>query len=463
MSTISLPYNFEPRDYQIEHALEPFDRGKSRLVEVWHRRAGKDKTALNIMAREMFRRRGVYYYVLPTYSQGRKIVWEGIDAQGFKFLDHIPPELRKRMNNQDMIIETVNGSVFRVVGSDNIDSVVGTNPVGMVFSEYSLHDPRAWDLFRPVLRENGGWAIFPYTPRGRNHGYRLYKAAEEWAKDPTSEWYGSRLSILDTGILNEQDIELERMSGMDDDLIQQEFYCSFAVGARGAYYAKEMEIARTAGRVGRVPFDHNIPVFTFWDLGHRDSTSIWFVQFSGAAILVPLYYENHTRGLDHYVDFLANVQEKFKIKYAEHWLPHDGNQKNIIVQKSAREQLTELLKENRVSGIVQTTKRLPLEDGIQAVRRLLPRCYFDEEGAKRGIECLENYTKEWDEKRKTFREQPRHDWASHGADAFRTMAISGIEELVWGAEMGDHIADPDELWGTDTSAMTESDFDPLEV
>ena len=460
---ISLPYNFTPRDYQIKHALEPFDQGKKRLVQVWHRRAGKDKTSLNIMAREMFRRRGVYYYVLPTYSQGRKIVWEGIDAQGFKFLDHIPPQLRKRTNNQDMIIETVNGSVFRVVGSDNIDSVVGTNPVGMIFSEYSLHDPRAWDLFRPVLRENGGWATFPYTPRGRNHGYRLYKAAEKWAQEEGSEWYGSLLAITDTGVMSEHDIELERMSGMDDDLIQQEFYCSFAVGARGAYYAKELELARSTGRVGRVPFDHQIPVFTFWDLGRRDSTAIWFAQFSGAAILLPLYFESHTHGLDFYVNFLAEVQEKYKIKYAEHWLPHDGGHKNFLVEKTAKEMMAAMLQENRITGTVMVAKKLGREDGIQAVRRLLPRCYFDAERAARGVDCLENYTKIWDEKLKVFRNEPRHDWASHGADAFRTMATSGIEELYWGAEMGDHIADVDEEWEPNHSQYTESDFDPLEV
>jgi hypothetical protein len=328
-----------------------------------------------------------------------------------------------------MFIEMINGSIFRVVGSDNVDSVVGTNPCGIVYSEYSLHDPRAWDLFRPVLRENKGWAVFTYTPRGRNHGWRLYELAKKLMAEGNEEWYAALLGYKDTGCLTDADIEMERMSGMDDDLIDQEYNCSFAVGARGAYYAKQMEKLRQRGRITKVEFDPALPAFTFWDLGRSDSTAIWYTQFSGNTILVPSYYENHTQGLDHYARKLLEVKEEFGIHFAEHWLPHDGAHKSLGKEFSIEEQLQDLLDENRVKGTVMVAPRLSVEEGVTRVRRLLPRCTFDDVRAHRGVDALENYTKKYDEKTKTFMNTPLHNWASHPSDAFRTMAISGVEEL----------------------------------
>lgn len=459
MKKIQIPFNFIPRWYQEKHVFVPFDKGFKRIVEVWHRRAGKDKTALNVMAREMMKRVGIYYYILPTYSQGRKIIWEGIDASGMKFLDHIPKKLRKHTNKQEMFIEMKNGSIFRVVGSDNVDSVVGTNPVGIVYSEYSLHDPRAWDLFRPVLRENGGWAIFTYTPRGRNHGWRLYTMAKKLMEDGYGEWYATLLGYKDTGCLTDADIEMERMSGMDDDLIDQEYNCSFAVGARGAYYAKQIEKLRQRGRITKVEFDPALPVFTFWDLGRSDSTTIWFAQFAGNVILVPYYYENHTQGLDYYARVLLDVKEEFGIHYAEHWIPHDGAHKSLGKENSIAEQLQDQVDENRVKGVVLVAPRLSIEEGVNRVRRLLPRCLFADMAAARGLDCLENYTKKFDEKSKSFLDTPMHNWASHGADGFRTMAVSGVEELEYtGLPAGIGDSDEDEEY---EQTIADGSFNPF--
>lgn len=454
---LSLPYRYTPRGYQIEHAWEPFDRGAKRIIEVWHRRAGKDKTAFNIMVREMFTRVGVYYYILPTYSQGRKIIWEGIDAEGVRFLDHIPPQLIDRANNQDMVLETKNlqnpssrGSLFRVVGSDNIDSVVGTNPRGIVFSEYSLHDPRGWDYFRPVLRENGGWAIFPYTMRGKNHGYHLLQAALKLMERGNPEWYASLLTIDDTKVLSEEDIEMERASGMSEDMIQQEFYCSAAAGARGAYYAEAIETARISGRISTVDPRPDLPTFTFWDLG-GDGTGAWWVQFAPGEILVLRYEEDHSLDVSEYVMRVKDIGTLMGLKYAEHWLPWDCEQTRLGQQKALSRQFQETFDELEVGGTVQVAPRLAVRDGIQAVRALLPRCRFDEALCERGLAALENYTKRWDDRLKRFHDQPVHDWASHGADAFRTMAVTGLEDLENWTEGSDGWSPGEDQTQTDNS------------
>lgn len=180
---ITLPYKFQPRPYQLP-ILRAFDAGKKRIIQIWHRRGGKDKLDVNIVARAMQEHVGTYYYFFPTYSQGKKALWEGIskeikDAEdniispAMRILEHFPEALVSKKNDTEMKIVYKNGSIFQVVGTDNIDSVVGTNPIGCVFSEYSLQNPKAWDFIRPILKENGGWAIFNYTPRGKNHGYDL--------------------------------------------------------------------------------------------------------------------------------------------------------------------------------------------------------------------------------------------------------------------------------------------------
>lgn len=201
-------------------------KAKKRGVLVWHRRAGKDKTVFaGFVAPQMFRRVGTYYYIFPTYNQGRKILWDGRDREGFRFLDHIPPEVRDgEVNNTEMKLRVTNGSMLQVIGSDNIDSIVGTNPVGCVFSEYALQDPKGWDYLSPILLENGGWAIFDYTPRGKNHGYRMFRMAEG-----NPDWYCQLLTVEDTyklgGTMSPEMVDSERKSGKNENFIRQEYYC----------------------------------------------------------------------------------------------------------------------------------------------------------------------------------------------------------------------------------------------
>ena len=222
---ITLPSNFEPRSYQLPF-LKAWDNGAKRMVLVWHRRSGKDKTCIANLPKKMFDRVGAYYYFAPTYSQGKKIIWDGMDGDGFRMIDHIPKELRKgKPNETEMKVELVNGSFFQVIGTDKIDSVVGTNPVGCIFTEYSLQDPRAWDLVRPILAENGGWAVFIFTPRGMNHGWKILQQAKD-----NEEWFFQELSVDDTNAISEE-VLLGEKKEMPNDLFQQEYYCKFIEGA----------------------------------------------------------------------------------------------------------------------------------------------------------------------------------------------------------------------------------------
>ena len=219
-----IPHNYTARGYQIPF-LQAMDKGKKRACLVWHRRSGKSKTLLNFTIKKAMQRVGVYYHAFPEYNQGRKILWDGIDKDGNRLLDHhIPPALRQSTNKTEMKIELVSGSIWQIIGADNYDSLVGPNPIGLVMDEWAVSDkyPLAWDYFRPILVENGGWAVFPYTPRGMNHGYELHRMA---VANP--EWFHQVLTVDDTQTISRYDIQLERESGMSEDMIQQEFYCSF--------------------------------------------------------------------------------------------------------------------------------------------------------------------------------------------------------------------------------------------
>jgi len=250
-----MPHKFKPRDYQLP-LLEAFDKGFTRLVQVWNRRSGKDKVCLNIVAREMALNVGNYYYLYPTYEQGRKALWENRGSDGIKYLEHFPKELIKRQNDHEMKIEFKNGSIFRVIGVEDPDKVVGPNPRGVVFSEYSLQNPQAWELFRPILAENKGWAIFNFTPRGRNHGYKMYEMAKG-----NPMWFVEKLTVDDTKdhsgnpIFSPEQIQGERDSGMDEDLIQQEYYCDFNAPLLGSYYGKYISKADKEGRITDVDYE----------------------------------------------------------------------------------------------------------------------------------------------------------------------------------------------------------------
>lgn len=364
------------------------------------------------MVRASQERVGSYFYFLPTYKQGKKVIWEAIDRDGFKVLNHFPKELRDGpINNTEMKITGKNGSIIRIVGSDNIDSIVGTNPVGVVFSEYSISDPRSWDYIRPILRENGGWAMFNGTPRGKqNHLYKMYQMALN-----NEDFFVQKLSIEDTGVLTEADIEAERASGMDEELIQQEYYCSFEVGAAGSFYGTLMAEVESQGRILDVPYNPQLPVDTWWDIGMHDSTAVVFVQSEPGSDIVRVidYYEDTGQGLDHYARHLRDLP----YIYRDHIGPHDLMVRDFGSGKSRLEMA-------RNYGInFKVARRLSFEDGVNAVRTMLPMCVFDGTKCERLLDALYSYHKKWDRAQGAWGDKAEHDWSSHGADAFRYGAV----------------------------------------
>jgi hypothetical protein len=252
-----------------------------------------------------------------------------------------------------------------------------------------------------------GWCLFIGTPKGQNHFKDLRDRAED-----TPEWGLLEFKASETKLVPESELKAAR-SEMGDDKYQQEFECSFHAAVEGSYYGKLMNDLEEKGRMVEVTRDDLCQTFTAWDLGMGDSTSIWVAQMTGQEVRIMDYVENHGQGLDWYVNWIKDNNWT----NASHKLPHDVSVRELGTGKSRLEML-------QGAGLnVDVLPRLSVDDGIQAVRRLLPRCWFNMPRVRQGVDCLRNYRREYDEKRNVFYEKPLHDWASHGSDAFRYLAI----------------------------------------
>lgn len=419
MSDIILPNNWAVRPHQTNFGRAMVNEGKKRAVCVWHRRAGKDSSSLNFTAVAAHQKVAAYWHMLPTALQGRKVIWDAIDPRtGIKSIDQaFPKELRKRINNTEMKIDFKNGSLWQVVGSDNYDSLVGANPYGVIFSEYSIADPRAWDFIRPILKENGGWAIFIYTPRGKNHGYDLYKMAKG-----NPDWFCELLTIDNTyrndgtPVFTQQDYQEEINDGMEPLLAKQEYYCSFDAGLFGAYYTAELAKAK----IGDYPWNPQKPVHTFWDIGLKDKTAIWFGQETkdGDAINIINYMSGNNLPFPHWVKECRELP----YTYGENLKPHDFKKRDWKDGKSA------VSTSNELNWNYSLCPDISRQQGIDAVKMFLPRLRFNNvPEVMRGYDCLSNYRREYNDKLRVFMDRPLHDWASDGADAMRYMAIAWPE------------------------------------
>lgn len=413
MPIIQIPHKFKPRPYQLGF-FKAIDSGINRVLLVWPRRHGKDKSCFNALVKKATERVGNYYYIFPEYNQGRKALWDNIDKDGFRTIDHAPKGLRKSSNATEMKIELINGSIIQIVGAADIDRIVGTNPIGVVFSEYSLIDPMVWGYIYPILAENGGFAWFNMTPRGKNHGLRLLESASS-----NPEWYVSHLNAKQCGVFTDEELEKIKQEYYelygDYQLYEQEFMTSFEAPIQGAYFAVHMDRAKDDGRIATVPHEPTLTVNTYWDLGIDDSMSIWFVQLYNREIRLIDYYENSGEGLTFYI----NELNKKGYTYGKHYAPHDIEVRELSTGVSRKETARSL-------GINFETVKRPnrKEEGIDAIRNTLSKCWFDETKCSQGIDALNNYHKEFDEVRKVYKNQPYHDWSSHGVDAFQTLALS---------------------------------------
>lgn len=428
MPKITIPANgWRPRPYQMP-AWGAWERGIKRSLLVWHRRSGKDEIELHKTCAAAHIRPANYWHCLPTYEQARKAIWEAVNPHSAKKrIDEVFPHiLRKRTDNSAMTIELKTGSVWRIVGSDNPDSLVGAPPAGVVFSEWALCNPSAWGLLQPILLENNGWASFITTPRGRNHVRSMLEMAR---KNPA--WFAQVLTVDDTHQVSMDQIEEARkeyisLYGVDaaEALIQQEYWCSFEAAILGAYYGKELSIAEQAGRITNVDHDATCPVHTAWDLGVDDAMAIWWFQAVAGQIRILDYHEGHGYGIAHYALLVKSTAESRGYERGTDYVPHDARQREMTSSGHdgrAKQRLEVMIECGLKPKVIAAHS---LIDGISAARQILGRCWWDEEKTAEGLNALRSYQTEWDDDAKAFKKTPLHNWASHAADAFRYLAMA---------------------------------------
>jgi hypothetical protein len=376
-------------------------------IVVAHRRAGKTVACVNELikaASTCERNRPRFAYIAPHLNQAKDIAWIYLRDYSEDF------DTTRKVNESELWVEFPNRARVRIYGADNPDRLRGIYLDGAVLDEFGDMDASTWSqVIRPALSERKGWAIFIGTPKGKNRFHDLWTAAEGDAN-----WFRLSLKASATGLIDADELA-DAKKVMSDDEYAQEYECSFEAAVRGAYYAREIERAEAADppRITSVPYDPRLPVHTAWDLGVADSTVIWFVQTYGGETRVIDVLKGEGVGLDWYA---RRLQERDYL-WGNHYLPHDAEVRELGTGKSRREVLEGL-------GIRATIcPNIPLEDGIQAVRMLLPTCWFDKARCGAGIEALRMYRREYDEKRQEFRTRPLHDWTSHYSDALRYFAV----------------------------------------
>ena len=398
--------DYKPRDV----FLDFHDRTQRWAVIVAHRRAGKTVLCiLDLIYRALTdgKENGRYAYVAPYYSQAKTIAWD--------YLVRYSEPIAAKTNQSELWVELVNGARIRLFGADTGQNLRGLYLDGIVMDEYADMKPSIWgEVIRPLLADRKGWAVFIGTPKGHNAFWEIYQNA---SKDPG--WYSKTLRASQTGLLAQEELE-DAKKMMSEDQYLQEFECDFESAILGAFYGKEMRSITDAGRITKVDYDPLFPVHTAWDLGYSDDTTIWFYQVVHGEIHLLDYHSSNGQNIPYYV----NVIKERDYIYGTHWLPHDARAKTLASGgKSIIEQLSEKI-DIKSFKIVPS---LSLQDGIQAVRMALTRSWFDFK-CDEGIECLKQYQREYDDDKKMFRDKPRHDWTSHGADSFRMLAIAWREE-----------------------------------
>lgn len=460
---ILLPYRFEPRGYQYP-ALRYMDEepGRQRAFMLAHRRTGKDLLAWNILIRESQKRVGTYWHVLPLLNQARKIIWTGSTKDGIPFLDFIPPPLIASKRDDEMSIRLTNGSLIQLVGADRIDSLMGANPIGVVLSEFALMKPSVWDYLSPILNENDGWGIFITTPRGRNHAFDLFKSMVDAKNNKNAKYFVQVLTVDDTKkplldhrgepiknqlggqifvpVIPPEAIQEQRDLNVPEEIIQQEYYCSFEAGLVGSYYGEAMERVEQENRIdyGKSMWNKNLPVYTAWDIGFSDTMAIWFFQIDNGNINIIEYNEFTGRSVAeccHIVradwqglrekcawseDMIFRAKSKYdhhkEYQFKDHYGPHDLDNTEISIGVTRKN----VAKKHGIN--FKVIPKTDVASGIDLVRTILNRCFFDGTACHTGIRGLKEYTKKWSEALQRYDDAPLHNWASHPADGFRYLA-----------------------------------------
>ena len=426
MTETPLPHNgWLPRWHQMK-LWRYLEDGGRRAMAVWHRRAGKDEVCLHWAATQCVLRPANFVHCLPEYEQGRKAIWNAVNPHsGRRRIDEaFPHAMRESTNDQGMTIRMHTGATWSVIGSDRYDtSLVGTSVAGIVFSEFALANPSAWAYARPTIEENDGWAIFITTPRGRNHAHEMFKHAQQ-----APGWFCELLTAEDTGALTREQLdealrEYRSLYGIDQGTAQyrQEYLCDWQASVLGSFYAMEMAAVRAEERVLAVEPPAGAPVHRSWDLGVGHSTSIWMFNVVGPQIYVYDHYVGSGVGFEHYADVLERLYRERGWTHGTDFVPHDAMVKEMGTGRTRVETMQAL-------GLhPMLAPNASLDDGRNAVRRTLPLCVFHprcDEGDLPGLGGLEQYRREWDDEKKTFKKSAVEDWTTDIADSFRYLSLS---------------------------------------
>ncbi|TGT42835.1 hypothetical protein [Mesorhizobium sp. M8A.F.Ca.ET.165.01.1.1] len=463
MPTVRLPANnWRPRWYQ-QKAWNTWEQGCKRQLLFWHRRAGKDDVNLNMHAVSAYERPGTYWHMLPEAAQARKAIWNAVNPHTGKrrLFEAFPEALIANMNDNEMFLRFKDvDSTFQVVGSDNFNSLVGSPPVGITFSEWALANPSAWAYLSPILAENGGWASFITTPRGNNHAKGMLDAVRKDVFDRVTNrlgWFTEVLSVSVTNAISLDAIERQRreytgLFGKDiaDLLIEQEYYCSFAGAMVGAYWGAEMASAETQGRVRVVPVDPAYPVHTAWDLGKAVNNPIWCFQVVPIFVMLatgnPIYQRSELRIVDFYRPDTEDLELwckwlNDKGYNGTDYVPHDVMQPVWGTKHTRFDMLKAMGRKPKMVGMVSVA------EGITAGREAIKLAVFDDERTADGRDGLKSYRREWDDDLKRFRDNPVKDWAEHIGSSWRYLGLAWREAVVPTAKpagnKGAYVAMPD--------------------
>jgi len=401
-------------DYCPRKVFEDFhDRQERWSLIVAHRRCGKTVLCINDLIYKALmddKEDGRYAYIAPYYSQAKNIAWD--------YLVRFSHPVLKKANQSELWVELINGARIRLYGADSPDGLRGIFLDSVVLDEYADMKPSIWGaVVRPLLTDRKGSATFIGTPKGHNAFWEMYQTAAS-----SKDWYIKVLRASQTGILDKEELE-DAAKTMTQDQYLQEFECDFESAILGAYFGKEMRALTDEGRIREVEYDPLFPVHTAWDLGYSDDTAIWFFQVVHGEIRCLDYHSSNGQPVAFYAGIIQSREKERGYVYGTHWLPHDARAKTLSSNRSVIEQLGDKIPLKSI----KIAPNLKLQDGIQASRLALTRTWFDHKCAD-GIECLRQYQREYDEDKKVFRDKPRHDWTSHGADAFRYLALTWKDE-----------------------------------
>lgn len=425
------------RLYQLEVQRKLFIEKVKRFFLVRPRRAGKEVEAWNMIIQGALTSPGLYLMVYPSNVRGRIVLWDGAitmpDQSSLKFLDMIPKYLIAKKDEGEMKIILKNGSVIRIIGSDmDINKLRGINARGAAFCEFAFQDPRVYQVMMPVFTQNGGWVILQTTFDGLNHAYQLMQRVKE-----LKDWY-CRVDSVETlrdengnRYVTDEMIDADRLAGMPEFRVLQEYYSIVQLNQQSMFFAVEMSAAIENGRV--LNFQPlNKPLHSAWDLGMNDMNAVIQFQIDDDGTFYILnYFEANGKSFNWHLNEMQMFANKHNLRIGQNFAPHDGAKRDYFSDEIEAKPKT-IVEYGREQGYhFEIVKRPPrMAYGIEASRQHLYRCNFHLDNTKRLVECLSNFSKDYDEKMNVYKDGYKHDWASHGATSFQTLALAVQDNMI---------------------------------